>query len=321
GDAIDRVNGAFDRYLEQHNSSHRERKTAEAEISALRKIIDGEADALTDAEKAALQKAEADEAAGIASSGLASQTDTTTGSIREQIEATEDLTETQMTAAGQTLSVRDAQRNLEEATDAVQESLDRQIDELAQHYETQGMSADAAVKLGGEEVNASDKLDIPTEAGRRNQAALDDMADSGWDLIDSMRATGASSEDLQATMTDTRERFIAAAESMGMSSDEAADLADQLGLIPDSVTADVTVNTAAAEAAVSEFVNRSRHLNIQARVFADPNYSPATAYSNIARASGGPVTANQGYWVGENGPEWFTPSQTGVITNHAASRT
>src|SRR5699024_5729890 len=96
GDAIDRVNGAFDRYLEQHNSSHRERKTAEAEISALRKIIDGEADALTDAEKAALQKAEADEAAGIASSGLASQTDTTTGSIREQIEATEDLTETQM---------------------------------------------------------------------------------------------------------------------------------------------------------------------------------------------------------------------------------
>src|SRR5699024_10239135 len=47
GDAIDRVNGAFDRYLERHNSSHRERKTAEAEISALRKIIDGEADALT----------------------------------------------------------------------------------------------------------------------------------------------------------------------------------------------------------------------------------------------------------------------------------
>src|SRR5699024_4704150 len=33
------------------------------------------------------------------------------------------------------------------------------------------------------------------------------------------------------------------------------------------------------------------------------------------------VTANQGYWVGEHGPEWFTPSTTGMITNHAASRT
>src|SRR5699024_460707 len=321
GDAIDRVNGAFDRYLEQHNSSHRERKTAEAEISALRKIIDGEADALTDAEKAALQKAEADEAAGIASSGLASQTDTTTSSIREQIEATEDLTETQMSAAGQTLSVRDAQRNLEEATDAVQESLDRQIDELAQHYESQGMSADAARRLAEEEVNASDKLDITTEAGRRNQAALDDVADSGWDLIDSMRANGASQEELQGVMSTTRERFIAAAESMGMSAGEASDLADETNLIPENNDADVTVNTAADERAIDALVNKRRVAYIQTRIANNPNYTPATYDRQIMRASGGPVTANQGYWVGENGPEWFTPSQTGVITNHAASRT
>ena len=32
-----------------------------------------------------------------------------------------------------------------------------------------------------------------------------------------------------------------------------------------------------------------------------------------ARASGGPVTAGKGYVVGENGPEWFQPGQSGSI--------
>lgn len=321
GSAIEGVNAAFDRYLEQHNSSHRERKIAESEISALRKIINGEADALTDAEKAALQKAEADEAAGIANEGLGSAAGSTTDRIIEQTAAIEDNTEAARDAAGQTLSLRDAQRNLEEATDGVQESLDRQIDELAQHYESQGYSADAARRLAEEEVNASDKLDITTEAGRRNQAALDDVADAGWDLIDSMRENGASQEDLQDTMRDTRRRFIDAAESMGLSADEASDLADELNLIPDNVDADVTVNTAAAERAIDAFVNKNRVAYIQAKVTADPNFSPARYDRTIARASGGPVTAQQGYWVGENGPEWFTPSTTGMITNAAASRT
>jgi hypothetical protein len=35
------------------------------------------------------------------------------------------------------------------------------------------------------------------------------------------------------------------------------------------------------------------------------------------RAMGGPVTSGQGYVVGENGPEWFTPSRSGaIIPNH-----
>src|SRR5699024_3331822 len=136
-------------------------------------------------------------------------------------------------------------------------------------------------------------LDVTTEKGRRNQQALDNIASSGWDLIDSMRATGASQEEIQDTMTDTRSRFIAAAESMGMSSDEARSLADELNLIPENGDADVNVNTEAAERQIEDFISRDRHLNIQARVFADPNYSPATSQNYVARASGGPVTARQ----------------------------
>jgi len=68
-------------------------------------------------------------------------------------------------------------------------------------------------------------------------------------------------------------------------------------------------------------VNKRRVAYIETRVANNPNYTPAHYDRTIMRASGGPVTANQGYWVGENGPEWFTPSTTGMITNHAASRT
>jgi len=293
GDAIDRVNGAFDRYLEQHNSSHRERKTAEAEISALRKVIDGEADALTDAEKAALQKAAADEAAGIATDGLTSSTQDASDALRVNTDELEDNTSAARDNAGQMLSVRDAQRNLEQAVDSASDSV-----------EENGKT-----------------LDITTEKGRRNQAALDDIADSGWDLIDSMRANGASQRDLQGVMTTTRSRFIAAAESMGMSRRQASDLADQLNLIPENIDADVTVNTSAAERAIDALVNKRRVAYIETRVANNPNYTPAHYDRTIVRAAGGPVTANQGYWVGEHGPEWFTPSTTGMITNHAASRT
>lgn len=36
-------------------------------------------------------------------------------------------------------------------------------------------------------------------------------------------------------------------------------------------------------------------------------------FGGLFRANGGPVSANQGYVVGERGPEWFTPKQSGTI--------
>lgn len=40
-----------------------------------------------------------------------------------------------------------------------------------------------------------------------------------------------------------------------------------------------------------------------------------------ARASGGPVSSGQGYLVGENGPEWFTPATAGRISNKGGGMT
>lgn len=43
-----------------------------------------------------------------------------------------------------------------------------------------------------------------------------------------------------------------------------------------------------------------------------------SSVSDLFRAEGGPVSAGQGYIVGERGPEWFQPSQSGtIIPNNA----
>src|SRR5690606_6779068 len=136
-----------------------------------------------------------------------------------------DLITLQGELAGVVLSERDAQRGLEESVDAATEAL--------------------------KENGAT--LDITTEKGRANQQALDDVAASGWDLIESMQANGATQEELQGVMATTRQRFLDAATAMGMGSDEANALADELGLIPSKVGVAVSVDTTAAELRLAAF--------------------------------------------------------------------
>lgn len=38
-----------------------------------------------------------------------------------------------------------------------------------------------------------------------------------------------------------------------------------------------------------------------------------------SRAGGGDVLANRGYWVGEQGPEWFQPRTAGTVLPHEES--
>ena len=127
---------------------------------------------------------------------------------------------------GLVLSQRDAQRGLEQA-------IDDASDALMQNGQT---------------------LDETTQAGRDNAAALDGIASSTWDLVDALKANGASAEDMQAAMQSGRDAYIAAGEAAGLSADQAAALADQLGLIPSNVQVAVEADTEAASTAVDDFV-------------------------------------------------------------------
>lgn len=190
-------------------------------------------DALGD-ESAALTKAkdqnELATEAGIKNSNaqdqLAGAANQAAKAMQDQAKATHDLIDAQKTLQDIILGERGSWRGLYEAIDA----------------------ANAAVEKNGQ------TLDITTEAGRANQAALDDLAQSGWKLVESMEKNGATMEDMQAAMQLTRDNFISVAQAMGLSADDAANLADQLNLIPTNIESHVTAETQAANASVDAFI-------------------------------------------------------------------
>lgn len=245
------------------------RAEAEAQgisIEDLRAKFPEYVDALVGAKNTADGTADAQE-------GMRVSTENTTFAVEDQTAALATLVEAQAKLAGIVLSERDAQRNLEAAYDAVTES----------------------IKENGT------SLDVTTEKGRANQSALDDVARSGWDLIESMQANGATSEQLQSTMQTTRDRFIELAGQFGITSDEAGGLADQLGLIPKNVDT-VATFTDNASAQVQAFINRwaGKTVTVQAIMEANPNLTRAQA-ADSARYTGQAVAQFSGKSGGYTG--------------------
>src|SRR5690606_1732671 len=203
----------------------------------------------------------------------------------------------QQEAAGVVLSQREAQRQLEQAV------------------------ADA-----NETISENGKtLDRTTQKGRENEAALDNIADSTWDVIAAMQKNGASQKQLQGVMQTSRDRFIAVARAAGMSADEANALADELGLIPSQVKTDIIANTGTAMRNVENF--KAAMAGIQDRrvqittAFEETGIRPPAGFyaPSGERASGGAVTAGKTYLVGENAPELFTAPAHGTLSSHGAT--
>lgn len=249
-DAMDRVNAATSEYAGNNNL-----RTTEA--NKFSSALQGQKDALTEAERAQGQKILADETAGVAQGEVADAYDVTTDSIGAQIPSLEDLISLQAEAAGVVLSERDAQRAFQSA-----------IDDATAALETNGQT-----------------LDITTEAGRANQAALDDIADKGHAVQESMQALGATQGELQAAMQVSRDAFVAMAVAEGMGADEAERLADKVGLIPAKVGVDVTANIAGAERDVERLKAILR--TIPDVVITASMRNEGGYYAN--RATGGPV--------------------------------
>lgn len=98
------------------------------------------------------------------------------------------------------------------------------------------MGVEAAIDAATESLKENGKtLDIGTEKGRANQAALDNIAGAALRLAQSQAEAGKSSEEINASMDRNRESFIKAAESMGMNTEEARRMADQYGLVGSQV--------------------------------------------------------------------------------------
>lgn len=185
----------------------------EADAATLAKIATGELSPVVDEATGAVvgYNTAQDEAEGA--------TDETTGAVQEQVDALTALQDQLEETANLLLGSRGAMRDFEASID----------------------DATAAAEENGK------TLDINTEAGRANEAALDGIVQSAHSAADAQLELTGSAEEADDVMRRGREAFIETAEAMGMGTEEAGKLADEMGLIPDFVETEVQVKTEQAQ--------------------------------------------------------------------------
>jgi hypothetical protein len=197
------------------------------------------------------------------------------------------------TAVSMAQQVADAQTKAAAATDKFAQAL--------QGLGNTNLSATAAAIAYTQAIADSDTalqkngatLDINTQKGRDNMTALDNIASSAIATMAAQAKAGASTQALTGDMVSARAQFIATAEKMGATADEANHLADQYGLIPKNVTTNAQltgVTQAEAEAA-----RLSADLAAIAKDWTIPVHivttgTMPTAGKLVAQAGGGPVT-------------------------------
>lgn len=144
-----------------------------------------------------------------------------------------------------------------EATKAHQELLDKTSDALSKAVEMSQQYSNSLLALSGSKI-ASEKsiaslnktieentkeygknaggLDLTTEAGWKNQEALDAVVAASQRQIETLHTQGATNDEITAATKRSRDAWIEGAKAMGMSADEAEDLAEAYFAIPSEVS-------------------------------------------------------------------------------------
>lgn len=181
--------------------------------------------------------------------------------------------------------------------------------------------------LGEGLMETRDGFNLSSEAGQTMQEKLDNIATSAMQMADDMDTNGASVFDVNKHMADARDRFIATAEAMGVNTDAARRMADQLGLIPKKVNTLVELRSAVAESAARRLLDLIRNMPATKLINLRVNTTGLPGgHFYAGQASGGitgqrPMTAASGgarngsTLVNEAGPELIElPSGSQVMT-------
>lgn len=149
-----------------------------------------------------------------------------------QAASLDDLIAAMLRMPGQVLSLRDAQRGY-------QQSLD---------------DATAALKENGKTaINHGAALQISTQKGRDNQAALDAIAKSANDVTKTLRENGASQKTLSSNTVQTSKDLYAAARQFGLNDKAARAYVKSVQAVPQKATTTISNNAPAAKAKVDPY--------------------------------------------------------------------
>jgi tape measure domain-containing protein len=157
---------------------------------------------------------------------LADVTRKTTDEMAEQVGQLETLLDVMRNAGGAFMDVQDAQAQYAETIMGLGDVMD-----------------EFATATGNALNEAGDNWDFYSEKGALANKTVNEIAQNGWDLVDSLAATGASADEMAAAMQQSREDVINQAIAFGMGDEAAANLADRMGLIPENVYSHIDVVT------------------------------------------------------------------------------
>lgn len=240
----DNLRAALDKLKTAYSEGNAAAADKSAALDQLSGSSDGATNSLTALAGAEDSAASATQKAASASSILSGMFGATTDAISAQASALGAVTDAMSTYYGFGLSASDALISMHDAFD----------------------KATQAAQQNGQ------TLDLNTEAGRANQSALNDLAQSALKAADAQVRNGASMDDVNGTLNEARDRYIQAAQAMGMTP-EAADAAanaagltsekfQQLAQAAGAVPSDVHTNIDVTDNATNTFQNLD--LQIQA---------------------------------------------------------
>lgn len=169
--------------------------------------------------KAVQEGAAADEKAADSKDILAEAFGATTKGVKEQAGALGEVVDALKTFYGFTISASDADIQLHDSFDKATKAVD-------QNGQT---------------------LDINSEKGRANQSALNDIAKAAMSSAEAHARAGDAVDKINPIMEDARNHYIETAKAMGKTPEEAAAMADSVGLSAKAVQ-DLTDRIAAANA-------------------------------------------------------------------------
>ncbi|MCK2025093.1 phage tail tape measure protein [Microbacterium sp. SSW1-47] len=219
------------------------------------------------------------------------------GAIDDAIRLKEQEKEANSTSASQTKSAADAYLEEAGAVQHLQSQLSELIDTInaangvGQDAVTQNIRYQEALAAVNEAITkGAYGLDISTDAGRANMDMLVGLASDSQAAAQAQFELDGSTQGYTERMRAGREALINSAIQMGATRAQAEALADQIYAIPSEKDIQVLAQTAQAQTAIDNFVNRNMNKTIN--VWLNPKtqaMNDAFAQYLQGHATGGPV--------------------------------
>lgn len=153
--------------------------------------------------------------------------------------------------------------------------------EAARQFENAVDAVTAAVAENGA------NLDIGTEAGRRNEAALDAIATAANNAAAATLERGGSEDEARAAVQRGRDELILALGQFQVTGAEAEAYADKLGLIPGNINTAVTASTREAQNAIDTFIDRNTGRTITVNTALNERVAGYNGSGGLTFAEGG----------------------------------